>query len=394
MTGQVPAGEVPSNMTGEFRRPDDAYAAQQAPAPQPQASMAAGTPEVSRFRRIADWMPEWMGSLRFRITVIYSTVLFGLAALVVAGIYMSVSLSLSSRTVSDQFDQVVPGEGTVIFEQRDPQEELVIEMERQIDRRTLETLREYSFGALGMLFVTSLAVGWAVAGRILRPLDRITAVAQDIQATDLSRRISLEGPNDELRELADTFDDMLERLDGAFEDQRTFIHETSHELRNPLAVMRTNLEVALSAPGADVDDLRDTAKVVQKSAERMSRLVDDVLLYARRESRLVVSEAVDVRALVAGVADEFRAVADTRGITLAAAAGTDLWVEGDRVALGRALANLLANSVRLAPENSSIQVTAGEEDGRVWMAVSDEGPGIAPEAVSYTHLTLPTICSV
>lgn len=335
--------------------------------------------EVSRFRRLAAWMPEWMGSLRFRITLIYSTVLFGLAALVVAGIYMSVSRSLEGRAITNDFEVVVPGETTGIFEQRNPREEMAIEMERQIDRRTLETLREYSFGALGMLFITSLGVGWLVAGRILRPLDRITSVAQDIQATDLSRRISLDGPNDELKELADTFDAMLARLDGAFEDQRTFIHETSHELRNPLAVMRTNLEVSLSDPGADVDNMKDTAKVVQKSAERMSRLVDDLLLYARRESRHQVAELVDVRALVASAVDEFRAVADTRRIALAAATGPDLWVEGDRVALGRALANLLANSVRLAPEESRIRVTAGEEDHRVWMAVSDEGPGIAPE---------------
>jgi len=320
-----------------------------------------------------------MGSLRFRITLIYSTVLFGLAALVVAGIYWSVSESLEGRSISSDFEVIVPGETTVIFEQRDPLEEMAIEMERQIDRRTLETLREYSFGALGMLFITSLGVGWMVAGRILRPLDRITAVAQDIQATDLSRRISLDGPKDELKELADTFDEMLERLDGAFEDQRTFIHETSHELRNPLAVMRTNLEVALSHPSADAEDMRDTAKVVQKSAERMSRLVDDLMLYARRESRLQVAEVVDAAALIVGAVDEFRAVAETRGITLVASAGAELWVEGDRVALGRALANLLANAVRLAPERTTIHVTAGEEDGRVWMAVSDEGPGIPIE---------------
>lgn len=335
--------------------------------------------EVSRFRRLAAWMPEWMGSLRFRITLIYSTVLFGLAALVVAGIYMSVSRSLEGRAITNDFEVVVPGETTGIFERNNPGEQIAIEMERQIDRRTLETLREYSFGALGMLFITSLGVGWMVAGRILRPLDRITSVAQEIQATDLSRRISLDGPDDELKELADTFDAMLARLDGAFEDQRTFIHETSHELRNPLAVMRTNLEVALNDPNADASDMRDTAKVVQKSAERMSRLVDDLLLYARRESRHEVAELVDVQALVAGAVDEFRAVAETRGMTLAAATGQNLWVEGDRVALGRALANLLANAVRLAPENSRIRVTAGEEDHRVWMAVSDEGPGIAPE---------------
>jgi signal transduction histidine kinase len=332
--------------------------------------------DVSRIRGMAGWLPEWMGSLRFRLTIINSLALFALAALVVAGIYASVSRSIGSASMDGQIEFQVDDGEVVVIDEAMPE---AIDLERQIDQRTLETLRQYSFGALGLLFISSLFVGWWVAGWLLRPIDRIADAARDIQATDLSRRIALGGPRDELRDLADTFDDMLSRLDAAFEDQRTFIHETSHELRNPLAVMRTNLEVALSDDAASVEDWQETAQVVKHSSERMSRLVDDLLLYARRESRSMVEEQVDLVTVVQETVAEFRTSAENRGISLQAQTGADLWVDGDRVSLARALANLLANATRLAPENSVIRVTAGKESDRVWMAVTDQGPGIAPE---------------
>ena len=107
-------------------------------------------------------------------------------------------------------------------------------------------------------------------------------------------KIALEGPDDELRQLADTFDDMLARLDAAFESQRAFIHEASHELRNPIAVIRTNVDVALDDPDASADDLRDTVEIVGRSAERMSVLVDDLLTYARRESPAERTDIIDI----------------------------------------------------------------------------------------------------
>jgi signal transduction histidine kinase len=244
-------------------------------------------------------------------------------------------------------------------------------------------LRSYSFGALGAMFLVSLGVGWVVAGRVLAPIDRITGVARDIQATDLKRRIALKGPPDELKQLADTFDGMLERIDDAFENQRRFIQEASHELRNPLAVIRTNLDVALADPDASTEDLRHAAEVVQRSAERMSHLVDDLLTYARQGATVRQFERVDAADVVADAAAEFEIPAEARGITLEWASPTGLTVIGDRVALRQALANLLANAVRLAPEGSTIRLAAGREgdpddpgDRWVWLAVEDQGPGI------------------
>src|SRR5699024_5966151 len=121
-------------------------------------------------------------------------------------------------------------------------------VEQLANERALALLRTYSTTALGLLFLASLGVGWIVAGRVLAPIGRITAVARDISAGDLARRIDLRGPPDELKELADTFDAMLARLDDAFAGQQRFVQEASHELRNPLAVIRTNLDVALTDP--------------------------------------------------------------------------------------------------------------------------------------------------
>ena len=141
-------------------------------------------------------------------------------------------------------------------------------------------------------------------------------MARDISATDLTRRIALQGPDDELHELADTFDDMLGRLDEAFANQRRFIQEASHELRNPLAVIRTNLEVTLTDPEATTEDLRHTAEVVERSTDRMTRLVDDLLLYARNETPAIEREPVDAATLVHEAADEFRAPAEARGLAI------------------------------------------------------------------------------
>lgn len=325
-------------------------------------------------------VPDWMGSIRFRLTVIYSLVLFGLGAIVVGAIYLGLAAQLDDEPVSRDVpvtrvfetpDGVVLDQGVVRAEMRT--------LEELVNERALEQLRNYSFAALVLLFLASLLVGWIVSGRVVGPIHRITGVAREIQATDLSRRINLGGPADELRELADTFDQMLDRLDEAFEAQRNFIQEASHELRNPLAVMRTNLDVTLADPDASPEELRKTAAVVSNSAERMSHLVDDLVVFARHETPAVEHEPVDLAAVLHTVSAEFQVPAEARGIDLERAAEPGLWVVADRQALRQALANLLANAVRLAPEGSRIRVAAGTERGWVWMAVEDQGPGIADD---------------
>ncbi len=326
-----------------------------------------------------DRLPPFVGSIRFRLTVIYSLLLFGLASLVVAGIYVGLEHRID--------DIPVPrGEVELIYE-RQPNGEIdpaVLPNARAVERwsnaRTLAVLRRTSLEVLPILFGVSLLVGWFVAGRVLAPIGRITAVAREIQATDLSRRIRLPGPADELRELADTFDDMLGRLDEAFENQRRFIHEASHELRNPLAVIRANIDVALSDPEPDLESLTETVEVVQRSSDRITRLVDDLLAYADRGVPVHEHMPVDIASLVELAVQEFKAPAETRGLTLTTGStALNLWVLGDANALRQILANLLANAIRLAPVDTEIAVGAGRTGDWVWFAVDDAGPGIAQE---------------
>jgi len=322
--------------------------------------------------RLWDRLPEWTRSIRFRYTLLYSAVLFGLAAVVLAAIYLILLMTLRATPVSS-------GRGTFCMHGDCITVITFREAERLVNSEILGKLRYYSLGALGVLFVSSLGVGWVVAGRVLAPVGRITSVARDIQATDLSRRIQLPGPEDELKQLADTFDAMLARLDAAFDAQRQFIADASHELRNPLAIICTNVDVALADPDASPDDLRQAIAVVKRAGDRMTLLVDDLLALARRQEPTLEHEPVDLGAAVAEASDDFMIPAETRDIVLDRAIAPGVVVTGDREALKRVVANLLDNAVRLAPAGSRIRLATGSEGNRAWIAVADEGPGISPE---------------
>jgi signal transduction histidine kinase len=330
--------------------------------------------------KLAEWLPDWAGSIRFRLTAIYSLLLFGVAAFMLAGLYGFLASRLHEENVyrTYQVTEVRQVPGGVVLTPTEIRASYRT-VEALANERALSLLRSYSLCALVVLFLVSLVIGWLVAGRVLAPIGRITMVAREIQATDLSRRIALRGPPDELHELADTFDAMLTRLDDAFAGQQRFIQEASHELRNPLAVIRTNLDVALADPDADPAELRRVAELVGASATRMSRLVDDLLVYARLGAPAREQAPVELGDLVVDAVDEFRAVAASRRVRLITELAPRCVVEGDALALRQAVANLLHNAVRLAPEGSRIWLATGTEGPAAWVTVTDEGPGIAEE---------------
>lgn len=323
-------------------------------------------------------LPEWVHSIRFRLSLLYSSLLFAAGGLVVGAIYLTLRLALERQPVYQQLllsptytirdGQIVTLAQLTLTE--------VESLERLVNEQTLARLSAYSFAALAVLFFISLIIGWIISGRALRPVHRITDVAREIQATDLSRRINLEGPKDELRRLADTFDEMLDRLNLGFERQRQFIAEVSHDLRNPLAVIQTNLDVALDDPGTDAAEWRHTAQIVRGTAGRMAGLVDQLLATARRQHQRVALEKVDLAELVGEVVEEMQAGSAAR---LESVVSGRVAVTGDRFALKRALLNLLDNAVRLSPEHSVVRVGAGKKDGWAWLAVQDSGAGIESE---------------
>ncbi len=322
-------------------------------------------------------MPTWARSIRFRLALMYSAIVFGLAALLVAGVYIGVSKSIEGERMSAELVVAeLTREGPVLTIEARRVTDTFYTLEGLVMKRTLDRLRDFSLLGLAGLFPVSVLIGWLVAGRVLQPIGRITRVANEIQATDLSRRIDLEGPDDELKQLADTFDGMLGRLEESSDAQRAFIHDTSHELRNPLAVMATNLDVVMGDVSASADDYRRVAGVVRRSIDRIAKTVEDLLTYARQGERSGPSDRVDPVSLVEEVAEEFRGPAAERQLEIVTRLEPLAPVDADATAVRAALQNLVGNAVRLAPIGTSIVIGAGERDGWVWLAVRDEGPGI------------------
>ncbi|MDH3259880.1 MAG: HAMP domain-containing histidine kinase [Acidimicrobiia bacterium] len=329
--------------------------------------------------------PEWTQSIRFRMSLLYSSLLFGAGALVVGVIYLSLWLVLERQPVYQQLllsPTYAIRDGQIVTLAQLTMTE-VESLERLVNEQTLARLSVYSFAALGALFIASLLIGWIVSGRALRPIHRVTEVAQDIQATDLSRRIDLQGPNDELRRLADTFDEMLDRLALGFDRQREFIADVSHDLRNPLAVIQTNVELTLDDPRTDVAEWRRTGEIVRDAAGRMFDLVEELLATARQRHRQLAQENVDLSHLVATVVGESKLAAAARSVRLETVKAGEVTVLGNQSALHRALANLVENAVRLAPRNSTIGTGTGIEGRWAWLAVADQGPGIEAEHLEH-----------
>lgn len=321
-------------------------------------------------------MPAWTKSVRLRLAVTYTAIVFSLMTIVLGGVYFTVREAVSEEPVSRQLQRTTLTEmpGSLVGIEQQVIIETFIPFEGLVNTHTLERLRDVSLVALGVMFPLSVLVGWLLAGRALRPIGRVTSVARDIQATDLTRRIELVGPDDELKQLADTFDGMLDRLEAASEAQRAFIHETSHELRNPLAIMATNLDVALADDTHD--DLRQAAEVVRNSVDRISHTVDSLLAYARREAPVVKNEPVELAAIVDETTAEFASPVARRKISITADSAEGVAIDGDRAALRQILENLVSNAVRHSQDGSEIRVGSGQEDGWVWLAVADDGVGI------------------
>ncbi len=324
-------------------------------------------------------MPAFFRSIRWRLALTYSVVVFGLAFIVIAGVNLAISGTLDDEPVANrtEFLTIVGPDGSVILIE-DRYRTQMANLEHLVNTKAQDNLRRFSIWALLGMFPASIGLGWLIADRSLRPIGEISDVAKEIQAGDLSRRIALEGPQDELRDLADTFDAMLDRVESGVTAQRDFIQDTSHELRNPLAVMRTNLEVALADPDADVPSLRSSAEVVLRTIDRTSRTVDDLITFARHEVPTGDIESVDLLELALDLAQEYEPTATERGATIVVG-GDTATVDVDRANVRQAIANLIRNAVAVAPSESTVTVTSGSAGDWRFVKVADQGPGIAAD---------------
>jgi signal transduction histidine kinase len=319
-------------------------------------------------------LPPVTKSLRFRLTGMTSGVVFGVGGLMLVLIYLAVLNEIRSLT-----QRVIVGV---------PVGDYIVKIGENEYRTVDSFLREVILNQVAFiivvvllaLFVASLVVGWFVAARALRPVDTITQVAQEIEATDLSRRIGLQGPDDELTRMARTFDSMLDRLDRAFRGQKDFLAQTSHDLRTPLAIIRSNLDVTMSDPDVGVDEWRSTGAIALRAVERMSGMIDDLLAAARMEAGAPTLVNVDLAVMARQSVEELGARASEVGASIDVSAQSAL-VLGDRAALTRAVGNLLDNAVNVSDTGDVVTVATGHVGGWGYVAVADRGPGVDPAVV-------------
>ncbi|MDI5974097.1 HAMP domain-containing sensor histidine kinase [Streptomyces sp. SL13] len=327
-------------------------------------------------------LPGWVRipplTIRARLTLTY-TALFtvGGAALLVGlttAFYRAVYRPLPADAIPSRLD---------------PDHDHFIGLRDQIRDAAVSHLLRDSLLLLLVVVAVSALLGWWVAGRLLRPLAAITAAARRATGTTLHERLNLPGPQDELKQLGDTFDEMLERLDATFAAQRRFVANASHELRTPLTVTRTAVEVTTAKPRPTTAQWRTMAQDVTDSTQRAQRLIDALLVLARSEQRVTDVEDDDLADVTAEALDHIAARSAARGLHLE----TDLApapLRGNLALLDIAVTNLLENAVKYNHDGGLLRVTTGTvpmaddcDAHREWaqVSVSNAGPVLDPDHV-------------
>jgi signal transduction histidine kinase len=239
----------------------------------------------------------------------------------------------------------------------------------------LNQLLAQSAIALGLMAIASVALGWLVAGRVLRPLRDMTAAARAISEDNLGERLAVPGPGDELKDLGDTIDSLLDRLQAAFDAQRNFVASASHELRTPLTVERAMLEVALADPDASAAALRSVCEDLLEAGQQQQRLIDALLTLARSQRGLDHRERLDLAAITHEVLDTRQPEAAARGLAIHATI-TPAPVLGDARLLQRLAANLIDNAIRHNIPGGRIDIRVTASDGYPLLAITNTGPDI------------------
>uniref|UniRef100_UPI001F5FABF6 sensor histidine kinase n=1 Tax=Actinomadura roseirufa TaxID=2094049 RepID=UPI001F5FABF6 len=345
-----PAQAAPgTRRSGPWRRPGP----QQFPQPSPGAKGLRR--EGGSFTADIKALPSRM-SVRLRLTLLYGLLFF------MAGALLLFVMSVLMANILGNVKIIVPGLS----------EAEAAEFHRLFVEQTMKQLVGRSLVALGGVGVITLVLGYFVADRALSPLQRVTATARRLSESTLHERIALEGPEDEIKELADTFDAMLERLGQAFDSQRRFVANASHELRTPLAINRTLLEVALGDPEVS-DDLRAVGRTLLATNARHERLIEGLLLLARSERELTARTAVDLAEVAAAVLEQ-SARRDHDNDVAVHPELTSGTAHGDPVLLEHLVSNLVENAIKHNADGGELWIRTGILEGWATVQVENTGP--------------------
>jgi signal transduction histidine kinase len=319
-------------------------------------------------------------TIRVRLTVLYGSLFFAAGLVLLAATYLLVAKRLEGVQVPLKPDiaqevidlragrELTADDLATLSQQKEKIRAAYIAAQERYRAESLNTVLTQGIAALGAVGVIAVWLGWVIAGRALRPLKQITETAKRVADRSLHERIGLTGPRDELRELGDTFDAMLERLDRSFDGQRRFVGNASHELRTPLAINRTLLEVALQRPDACAR-VKQLGQTLLEVNARNEKLIEGLLTLARSEQGPpgATVETVDLREVVQHV---LRQNDDGRLRSDLDSAGT----VGDPVMLERLAHNLVDNALRYNNPDGWVEVSTRNGGGTVKLTVSNTGP--------------------
>jgi signal transduction histidine kinase len=323
-------------------------------------------------------------TIRLRLTLVYGGLFLASGAALLAITYFLVrreytgNFFISSAKAGviavagapDRLSVPAPGQPGLVV---GPTPEQIVAAARAQSAAALHQLLVNSGIALAIMAILSIWLGWVIAGRVLRPLRTITNAARDISASNLHRRLALEGPDDELKQLGTTFDGLLGRLEASFDAQRQFVANASHELRTPLTLERALLEVALGDPNASVESLRRTCEQVLAVGQQQERLIEALLTLSRSQRGLDDRQPVDLSAIAAAATAAIDGGDLTLDTRLDPARTT-----GDPRLVERLVANLLGNAVRYNVPNGRVTVETATRAGRAVLTVTNTGPRIPP----------------
>jgi signal transduction histidine kinase len=341
-----------------------------------------------------NWLPLPRRTIRLRLTLLYGALFLISGAALLTVTYLLVerqytqngaSLFITSGRIGIGGDFVhVTGSGGATINpsaiQGVPTPAKVRALAQAQSSAALHGLLVNSGIALAIMAALSIWLGWLVAGRALRPLRTITNAARDISASSLHKRLALDGPDDELTQLAKTFDDLLARLEGAFDAQRRFVANASHELRTPLTLERTLVEVALADPTATVATLRATCERVLAAGEQQERLIEALLTLSRSQRGLDHRENFDLATVVADVLAVRYPEAEQRQLRLDLKLAPTP-VAGDARLAERLVANLIDNALRHNQPGGQVEITATAREGTSVLTVSNTGPVVPPAEI-------------
>ena len=321
-------------------------------------------------------------TVRLRLTLLYGGLFLAVGALLLVVNYLLVRRSLNVQpSVLQQRIELKLGHSLFSFPAPPLSayrrlETLLREAAEGLRSDALHALVVQSVLAFAALAILCFGLGWLVAGRALRPLQTITRTARRLSGENLHERIDLQGPKDELKELADTFDEMLGRLDTAFDGQRRFVANASHELRTPLAIIRAEVDVTLANPEPTREEFEAMADVVRRATDRSDRLIDSLLTLARTEGATIGGQEVDLRPVAARVLGRMEPAASERSIRLGRSLAPAV-VHGDEVLLERLVENLVENAVQYDRTGGWVEITTGAaaDGGTVLLEVRNGGDG-------------------